>query len=238
MLTNSFYTEGLLLTVLSMTGIATFQSFAAAALPQGNLIINGNSEVGSSSKTAYDVVSTPGWTETSNFNVVRYNTRSSAGDFPSSTDPGPSDRGKNFFAGGPSNSNSSATQLIDVSAYAGDIDSGNVRFNLAGYLGGFAEQGDNAILRATLTNGRCNTIETKSIGPVTAGTRNRQTGLLLRSISGILPIGTRQIRLLLQMTRTAGSYNDGYADNLSLTLTAPSSNAAPNPLRVPENFGH
>ena len=35
-----------------------------------------------------------------------------------------------------------------------------------------------------------------------------------------VPFGTETISLTLDMTRFAGSYNDGYADNLSLILTA------------------
>jgi len=58
---------------------------------------------------------------------------------------------------------------------------------------------------------------------VLAADRNRATGLVLRSASAPVPPGTRRIAVTLTMTRTEGTSNDGYADNLSLTLT----NSAP-----------
>jgi hypothetical protein len=42
--------------------------------------------------------------------------------------------------------------------------------------------------------------------------------MLFRSRAGRVPAGTRSIRVKLVMTRTAGSDNDGLADNLSLVL--------------------
>ena len=64
-------------------------------------------------------------------------------------------------------------------------------------------------------------IDTAAIGPVTNADRNSQTGLLLRQETGFVPSGTRSIGVELQMTRLNGTYNDGYADNLSLVLHAP-----------------
>ncbi|MDE2389017.1 MAG: PEP-CTERM sorting domain-containing protein, partial [Betaproteobacteria bacterium] len=49
--------------------------------------------------------------------------------------------------------------------------------------------------------------------------RSNITGLLFEHLNNFLPTGTRSIDLSLQMTRLQGSYNDGYADNLSLTLS-------------------
>lgn len=59
-----------------------------------------------------------------------------------------------------------------------------------------------------------------TIGPVIATDRTNLTGLLLRQNSAVIPNGTRKLAALLTMTRTDGSYNDGYADNLSLILRA------------------
>jgi uncharacterized protein (TIGR03437 family) len=57
-----------------------------------------------------------------------------------------------------------------------------------------------------------------SMGPVTASDRNNQTVLLPRRAAGQVPIGTRKIEVLLEISRVTGAYNDGYADNLSLIL--------------------
>jgi PEP-CTERM motif-containing protein len=53
--------------------------------------------------------------------------------------------------------------------------------------------------------------------------------LLLRLISADVPVGTRGIDILMTATRTAGSYNDGYADNLALQLIGTQQVELPNP---------
>jgi len=182
-----------------------------------NLIVNGDAEAGVGSSSGFDVVVVPGWTTSGNFTVVVYG---APGGFPTATDPGPSDRGRNFFAGGPNNASSSASQIIDVSDGAAAIDAGAVTVTLSGFLGGFANQNDNAVLTPTFKNSNGVSLGSSSIGPVTAANRANATGLLSRSSNGAVPAGTREIAVVLQMTRTAGAYNDGFAGNLSLTLTS------------------
>jgi hypothetical protein len=55
---------------------------------------------------------------------------------------------------------------------------------------------------------------------VTAQDRGSITKLLARSASGAVPQGTRKIAVRLDAARVQGSYNDGYADNLSLSFGA------------------
>lgn len=57
-----------------------------------------------------------------------------------------------------------------------------------------------------------------SIGPVTAADRGDVTGLLARSTSGSVPVGSRSALVRLSVTRAAGQVADGYADDLSLVL--------------------
>jgi hypothetical protein len=179
-----------------------------------NLIVNADAESGPGGDGTV-VEPVPGWITSGNFTVIKYST---GGGFPTPSDPGPPNRGENFFGGGPDNASSSATQSIDVSSVAANIDAGKVAFVLSGYLGGFGAQEDNAVLTITLNSATSMALSTASIGPVTPADRNNATGLLLRSTSGIVPASTRRIDVLLQMTRTGGSSNDGYADNLSLVL--------------------
>ena len=120
--------------------------------------------------------------------------------------------------------------MIDVLAGSGIIDVGNALFNLSGFLGGFDGQGDNAVFQAFFRDASNATLGTASIGPVTLGDRAGLTGLLERSTSGQVPLGTRTILVELNMIRFSGFYNDGYADNLSLVLT----NTTPPPTSVPE----
>ena len=48
--------------------------------------------------------------------------------------------------------------------------------------------------------------------------------MLFRSESGLVPPGTVFLLLNLDMTRAAGAYNDGYADDLALVLSGPQAN--------------
>ncbi len=204
-------------TTFLLAAIALTCSGAAHAQFSTNLIVNSDAEAGTGSATGNDIETVPGWTTSGNFTVVQYDI---GGGFPASTDPSPANRGSNFFAGGPANGGSFATQSINVATGATTIDLGNVTYNLSGYLGGFDGQRDNATLTATFLDGSNATLGTASIGPVSEADRNGLTGLLLRGNSGLLPTGVRTINLTLNMVRVDGSYNDGYADNLSLVLTA------------------
>ncbi len=194
-----------------------------------NLIVNGNAEAGpgSTDGSTFPVPNAPGWTVVGNFIVNQYNI---AGGFPLSTDPGSPTRASNYFAGGNANASSSATQSINVTAGAATIDAGTATYNLSGWLGGFSSQDDQALLTVTFRNAGAASIGSASIGPVTAADRANATGMLLRAAGGAVPVGTRTIDVVLQMTRLSGSYNDGYADDLSLVLSAP---AAVSTLSVP-----
>jgi hypothetical protein len=200
--------------------LSSISSVMAATIPfNQNLIFNGNAESDIGSATGAVIGAVTGYTTLGNFTVTKYGATISSGDFPALTSPGPVDRGLNFFSGGPSNASSSARQLIDVASVASSIDLGSTRYQLSGFLGGFSSQSDHAVFTATFLNSQDAPIGIGSIGPVLNGDRNNVTGLLERSTDGIVPVGTRSIEIRLALTRNAGSYNDGYADNLTLKLT-------------------
>lgn len=179
-----------------------------------NLIINGNAEGAAGVGDDISVSLVPGWDVTGNFTAVQYG----VAQFPGAGSPGPADRGENFFAGGPSNVLSLATQELSLSDYAADIAGGALAFNISAYLGGFATQGDNAIFRASFLDGSASTIETIELGPVNEAQRGGITGLLFRELIGLVPIGTTDVLFTIIMNRADGAYNDGYADNLSFIL--------------------
>lgn len=207
---------------------AAVWSFAAPAMGATgvNIIVNPGAESGPGGNGG-DVLAAPGWTATGNPTVVLWGT---GGGFPVADDAGPSDRGANFFSGGPNQTPTAQTQTVDVSADALGIDTGTMGYTLSGYLGGYSSQDDNAILTAEFFSGAAQSLGTKIIGPVTAAERNTNTGLLARSAVGTVPVGTRSITFTLTFTRTAGSYNDGYADSLSFVMTPPQS--------CPGDFNH
>ena len=200
---------------------------ARAAVPAGNLIVNGNAEsgTGSSDSSTTAPVPIPGWTTTPNITEHTYDPAGS-GAFPDVNASAAIGGGNQFFAGGPGNGAGNtvetATQDINVATAAAEIDAGTVTATLSADLGGFSTQGDNAAVTATFLNSAGAQLGTLSVGPVTAADRNNTTQLLRRSASGTVPPGTRTVRVVLTATKTDGSYNDAYADNLSLTLSGSS----------------
>jgi hypothetical protein len=200
---------------------------AGSSVLGSNLVVNGDAESGPGSTDGSVVSSIPGFTTTGAFTVVQYG---AAGGYPDSTSPGPANRGANFFAGGPGAATSTGSQFIDVSSASAQINTGKVTYDLSGYLGGFSSQGDNAVVTATFMGVTGAPLGTATIGPVTPAQRNDVTGLLFQDQTGMVPVGTEGIDFVITMNRLDGSYNDGYADNLSLVLAVPS-------VAVPEPTG-
>ena len=196
---------------------ALAMALAAGAAPGAapNLIVNGNAEQGEGVNDVNGIATEiPGWTRKGNFTVVKYG----APDFPSPELSAKIRGDLNFFAGGPKNVASAVSQDIDVSAQKKLINAGKAKATLSGNLGGYATQTD--WLRATAvflsTSGkRLGAIKIQSATPAA---RQNQTDLPKKTITGPVPKTTRTIRVVLAASRGAGEYNDGYADNLSLTI--------------------
>jgi hypothetical protein len=177
-----------------------------------NLIKNPGAEAGKGADS--DVrVKVPDWKQTHGFTAAQY--AWSGGDL-SATSPGPKDRGKNYFYGGPDSARSTGTQLTTVAT--GGIQTGTVQYTLAGWLGGYDSQGDHATLDVTFENASGQSIGTAHIGPVTEAQRKGISELLFRSSTGMVPSATAEVRIQLVMVREEGSDDDGLADNLSLVF--------------------
>jgi hypothetical protein len=186
---------------------------ALAAAYGVNLLVNGNAEAGAASPTGTPVP-VPEWTVSSAFTVVPYG---AAGGFPT-VSQGPPDGMNQFFAGGNADT-STATQDIDISDNAADIDAGIVVCDFSAWLGGMADQEDNAMMTVIFNAANMTPIASSAIGPVMAADRSSQTKLLLRGGSIGVPQNTRSIRVSLAMQRLAAeTFNDGYADSLSVIL--------------------
>ncbi len=194
---------------------------AARAMTFGtNLIVNPDAEADVGTLDGADITIT-GWTDLGVMTVVQYD---APGGWPLSSEPGPPVRGNNFFSGG-NGATSAISQVLDVSWALGAIDGGYADYDLSGWLGGFSNHDDQALLTATFLDAGATILGSDSIGPVVAADRGNQTGLFLRQSLGTLPVGTRQIRLELAATRFVGTSDDGYADNLLLLLTPEPSTA-------------
>ena len=203
--------------VLGLVLAAMFASPAQAAFGP-NLLTNGDAEAGPGATDSTTKVPVPGWTTTGDFTVMQYGTPG----FADSPDGGAS----NMFVGGPSASDSTATQVVDVSGNAEPIDDNARRVTLMALLGGFAGQEDQGLVEAHFRGGGHTELGRFSIGPVTAGDRRDQTGLLPRSRSHAVPSGTRSIVVVMVASKASGVYNDGYIDNVVLRMDAVSSRQA------------
>lgn len=193
-------------------------AIAAGAAPEvaKNLLVNGNAEQGEATD-GYDVVAeVPGWVRSGKFTVVRYGAPNG---FPEPTVGAKLGGGANFFAGGPENANSAISQDVNVAPNKALIDAGKAKATLSGYIGGYAGQDDSLIATALFLSASGKKLGTIRIGPVGADLRKTVTGMLKQKATSTVPAKTRVIRVVLAATRSGGAYNDGYADNLSLTIT-------------------
>jgi hypothetical protein len=203
---------------------------ARADVPAGNLVVNPGAEAGPGDPgSTAGATAPPGWTRGGEFTAVRYGAPNG---FPTAADGAALGGGANFFAGG-NVALSSGSQRIDVSSSASEIDAGVVTGTLSAYLGGFAGHGDAATVTATALDAGGNSLGSIAIGPVTRTDRNDTTMLLPRAASNPVPIGTRAITVRIDMTRTDPSYNDGYADNVSVTLASTTVSPQPSPIPSP-----
>ena len=193
-----------------------FALSTAICAQSSNLIRNGSAEAGDRTNGNTLIATVSDWTSV-DMNVMDYVT-AGAGGWPSPTDPGPVNRGRTYF-GGWTTAVGTATQTIDVSSGAAGIDTGMVNYDLSAWLGGYASQDDWATLTADFQDGSGSSLLSDTIGPVTKTMRGNITSLLLQSNSGTVPVLTRTVVITLTATRFGNNYNDGYADNLSLTMT-------------------
>lgn len=181
-----------------------------------NLIKNGNAEAGPGTNNAANIEPIPGWTRQGAIDVVLY--APSNDGVVALTDPGPSDRGKNYFSGGVNSALSSMTQTVDISAASALLSQGNIQFTLSAWLGGFLNQDDNAKVTVQFVSANGQVLGTAGVGPVLAAERHNVNGLVQRSTTGKVPTGAAKVVVTVTMTREAGGYNDGSADDLSLVF--------------------
>jgi Phosphoesterase family len=205
----------------------------AAASSSGNLLVGGDGEAGTCTSDWLAVNTVPGWTVTEgNPAVVCY----AIGSF---NMPTAGAGGNAFIADGPYG-DSALRQNVDVSSAATAIDDGTVSYDLSGWLGGYGRYNGQAVVTAVFLDANGQPLgQPAQLAGVNAAARGDQSGFLAREASGLVPAGTRSISVLLQFTDTGASYNVGYADNLSLTLSTPvaAPTLQPPPSHVPA-FDH
>lgn len=178
-----------------------------------NLIFNGDAESNSGTNNYTPNRGIAWWFDIASTTLGVYGSHTN---FPALASPGPTNRGANFFLGG--TASGSILQRIDISDIASDVDGAGVDYALSGWFGGRGTQEDTAALTANFLDAPAVMLGSNTIGNVTAAMRGGATGLVARSTSGTLPLGTRFVEFVLTNRLVSGN-NDGSADNLSFVLT-------------------
>ena len=178
-----------------------------------NLIFNGDAESISGTNNYAPNRGIAWWFDIASTTLGVYGANAN---FPGLASPGPTNRGTKFFLGG--TTNGSILQRIDFSDFAADVDEPGVDYTLSGWFGGAGAQEDWASLTATFLSATGTVLGSNAVGRVSAAERGGVTGLLLRSIDGTVPSGTRFVEFTLT-NRVVTGMNDASADNLSFVLT-------------------
>lgn len=191
-----------------------------------NLVVNGDFEAGEpgwvTGDTFPDVenMQVLGWEDAGPGTVLRYDA-AAAHDYP---DPAvhavPEGCGQQYYLG---MAEGLIRQRIDVADLAGLIDADAVTFDLSAWLGGFMENDEYIQLTVRFLDGRGRPItDPVLLDPVRAADRRGVSGFLQRADTGRVPSGTRSIVIELENIGEANPpyVRDGYADNVSLVLSA------------------
>ena len=189
----------------------------------GNLIVNGDAEAGTAATDYSSAMLPPGWTRvggTGSLTAVEY---AAAGSDPDQLNVGDSNvwgAGSDFFAGGPAGAPSAIMQLIDVSDRAAKIDANVMRAQISGLFGGYLSEDDSMTMTVRFLDANGSQLGNPvEVGGVEAGGRGNFTIIYPHSAYVGVPVGTRSIEVILSSNHVTGSYSNGYADNLQLTLS-------------------
>jgi hypothetical protein len=176
----------------------------AVPLPPGNLLGDPGAEHGGS------------WSLSGSFARERYG----AFPFPSRAAGAALGAGNAFFAGGPGKAGS-ASQTVDVTRLAPEIDLAKATATLSGLLGGFRTDADSGSLRAVFLDPAGDPIGETALGTPAAAERANATTLLPRSRTVAIPPLARSVEVTLAASLATGSYADAYFDNVAVTVAAP-----------------
>jgi len=182
-----------------------------------NLVFNGDAEASMGSANGIFVGQVP-WGYSGQFTPVTYN---ATPDYTGVLSPTvPANHGFSFFTGGrvPASSGSQFMALPPVNS---SIDQGRVGFVLSADLGGFQNQEDYAQASVKFEDQSFVSVGVQTVIPlVTASMRGNQTGFVHMTLPlTVVPAHARWASVEVDMIRvSAGTDNDGYADNISFVL--------------------
>lgn len=195
---------------------------AAGAADFGrNLVVNGGGEGGAAaSNAAATVRPLPGWDVLfGNATAVVYGATGSV--FLTASSPRPPRAGAAFFAGGPMSGQSVMVQRIALSPKARLIDRGAVRVSFSAWLGGGGSEEDTVLAFCNFLDAQELVLSTLQLDGPNSTARGFVSQLMPRLVEAGVPAGAVSAEVVVLFNRTAGSYNDGYADEVMLVLSGP-----------------
>lgn len=200
--------------------LATPLAARTSAVPTGNLVVNPGAEDSPGTEVA-TVVKPVGWVTTGNLSTWTY--APAEGDKPTKAFAATIGGGTNFFAGGPGDnsgkqSTHTASQTIDVSGAATEIDANQVGATLTAFLGAYTVALDRATVTARFLDAAGAEIGSVRVGPVSIDDRKRLTVLLKRTAQANLPPKTRSMAVVITVVADGNGAHHAYVDNISLTL--------------------
>lgn len=207
----------------------------SAASSGRNLLVNPQATAGAVSAQGWDAVTIPGWRVSAGLPTV---VRPGTSGFPAAAGKWPASRGR-IFAGG-AGGTARLTQSLPLRLPSGQPAPQGTRYRLSGWLGGTASSWAEVTVRFLSATNRL--LASGTIGPVG---RTRHAEFAPSAGSGMMPAGaaTAQVTVVLATSLTDANgpdapltgYNRAVAADLSLTVSAPVSQAAltPPPVRVP-----
>jgi hypothetical protein len=193
-----------------------------APLPTaGNLLANPGAEQGTAVENDTASPAPPRWRRSGGFTSVRYGTTVGLVAFPTLEAASLLAAGDAFFAGGPSGA-ATATQVVDVSGWAPEIDArAGVTMRLSALLGGYRQSDDRAVVSARFRGPGGARLGGLSLDSVTAAERGNATMLIARAGSAPVPRLTRSVAVTVRSGTPGGSYNDAYVDDVALVPAVP-----------------
>jgi hypothetical protein len=206
-------------------------SAPADAATSPNLIVNGDAEAHLCTRDWTAQTPVPGWRVLRGAaSVLCYSAFAFTGETPLTPVAPP--QGKALFAA--PGADTAMEQSVDVAAAREGIDRGDVRFELSGWLGGVGDRPERATLTAVFLDDEGHAVGAPAIlaGP-DAAAREHATGLVAEKASGAVPPRTRRIVVTLAFVSGMTSFQNAFADNVSLTLTGDVGSLAPRVLQPP-----
>ncbi len=208
----------------SSTGTTSTASEGSSVVLLQNLLRNPGAEASPGSSDLLAMKPPLDWTTTGGLTALRYSALSGAGD-------SGVDHGYNLFSGSPENELNLASQVVDVSSAARQIDEGKLQAVLSGWLSAGSGEQEIAHLRAFFRDTLGKALGSLEVASTPSA--SQVSGLLERHEStGNVPSGARSIEVVVELHRYTGTGGGSVADDLSLIIQEIPAQSAGAPLRI------